>query len=85
MNEWPQYLAADEKGNNTIEISKAVDIVWGVKIPKRDSIRLNATICKPANSEPIPVIFTLMPYIGDSYLPRAYYFAQHGYAFALVD
>ena len=32
-----------------------------------------------------PVIFTLTPYISDSYHARAAYFASHGYAFALVD
>ena len=32
-----------------------------------------------------PVIFTLTPYISDSYHARGAYFASHGYAFALVD
>ena len=31
------------------------------------------------------VIFTLTPYISDSYHARAAYFASHGYVFALVD
>jgi putative CocE/NonD family hydrolase len=31
------------------------------------------------------VIFELTPYISDNYHGRAYYFAQHGYVFALVD
>jgi hypothetical protein len=57
----------------------------GVKIPMRDGVRLNATIYKPKDSEPVPAIFTLTPYIADSYHPRAYYFAKQGYAFALVD
>ena len=34
---------------------------------------------------PLPVIFTLTPYIADSYHERAFYFARHGYVFALVD
>jgi hypothetical protein len=34
---------------------------------------------------PLPVIFTLTPYIGDSYTDRAMYFAKHGYVYALVD
>jgi uncharacterized protein len=33
----------------------------------------------------LPVIFTLTPYISDSYQNRASYFSQHGYVFVLVD
>ena len=35
--------------------------------------------------DPLPVIFTLTPYVTDSYLERALYFARNGYVFALVD
>jgi len=35
--------------------------------------------------EPLPVVFTLTPYIADSYQDRALYFARHGYVFALID
>ena len=31
------------------------------------------------------MIFTLTPYIADSYQNRASYFSQHGYVFVLVD
>ena len=59
---------------------------WAVKIPMRDGVMLNATVFQPhAQKEPLPVIFTLTPYIGDSYTDRAMYFAQHGYVYALVD
>lgn len=61
------------------------DMMWGVKIPLRDGVKLNATIFKPKDSTPVPVIFTLTPYISDTYYPRASYFAQHGYVFLLVD
>jgi hypothetical protein len=65
------------------------DIKWGVKIPMRDKVELNATLYFPKTadgSQPkTPVIFTLTPYISDSYHPRAAYFASHGYVFALVD
>jgi hypothetical protein len=44
---------------------KRIDLVWGVKIPLRDGVKLNATIYKPKEmKEPLPVIFTLTPYIG---------------------
>ncbi len=63
-----------------------VDLIWGVKIPLRDGVKLNATIFKPEQmTERLPVIFTLTPYIADSYQDRALYFAKNGYVFALVD
>jgi putative CocE/NonD family hydrolase len=63
-----------------------VDLLWGVKVPLRDGVRLNATVYKPRPANgPLPVVFTLTPYIADSYHERALYFAQHGYVFALVD
>src|SRR6185295_5443832 len=36
-------------------------------------------------TDPLPVIFTLTPYIADSYHDRAMFFARNGYVFALVD
>jgi putative CocE/NonD family hydrolase len=65
------------------------DIRWGVKIPMRDNVELNATLYFPktpdGSSPKTPVIFTLTPYISDTYHARASYFASHGYVFALVD
>ena len=62
---------------------------WGVKIPMRDKVELNATLYLPESPNEsqrrTPVIFTLTPYISDTYHTRAAYFASHGYAFALVD
>jgi len=63
-----------------------IDLLWGVKIPMRDGVKLNGTVYKPKPiPEPLPVIFTLTPYIGDSYHARADYFAKNGYVFVLVD
>jgi len=63
-----------------------VAMEWGVKIPMRDGVALNATLYRPKDSkESVPAVFTLTPYISDSYLERAFYFAGRGYAFALVD
>ena len=65
------------------------DLRWGVKIPVRDKVELNATLYLPKTPDgklsKTPVIFTLTPYISDSYHARGAYFASHGYAFALVD
>jgi putative CocE/NonD family hydrolase len=64
----------------------SVDLQWGVKIPVRDGVKLNATVFTPhGQKEPLPVIFTFTPYIGDSYTDRAVYFAKQGYVYALVD
>jgi len=65
------------------------DLRWGVKIPMRDKVELNATLYLPRTKDGTisrtPVTFTLTPYISDTYHARAAYFASHGYAFALVD
>ena len=65
------------------------DLRWGVKIPMRDKVELNATLYLPKTPDgslpKTPVIFTLTPYISDTYHARGAYFASHGYAFALVD
>src|SRR6266571_7651221 len=65
------------------------DLQWGVKIPMRDKVELNATLYLPktpdGSSSKMPVIFTLTPYISDTYHARGAYFASHGYLFALVD
>jgi uncharacterized protein len=65
------------------------DLRWGVKIPMRDKVELNATLYLPKTPDgsppKTPVIFTLTPYISDSYHSRGAYFASHGYVFALVD
>src|SRR5256714_14516583 len=65
------------------------DIRWGVKIPMRDKVELNATLYFPktpdGSAPKTPVVFTLTPYISDTYHPRGAYFASHGYIFALVD
>jgi putative CocE/NonD family hydrolase len=65
------------------------DLRWGVKVPMRDKIELNATLYLPKTPDgSLPktsVIFTLTPYISDTYHARGAYFASHGYVFALVD
>jgi putative CocE/NonD family hydrolase len=65
---------------------KEVDLSWGVKIPMRDGVNLNATVYKPHGLQgKLPVVFTMTPYISDTYHDRAMYFARNGYVFALVD
>jgi predicted acyl esterase len=61
-------------------------MLWAAKIPLRDGVRLNATVFKPRpQPETLPVVFTLTPYVADTYYARAQYFARRGYVLALVD
>ncbi len=63
-----------------------VTLRWGVKVPLRDGIHLNATVYLPADrSAPKPCVFTLTPYVSDSYHEQGMYFAAHGLPFAVVD
>jgi putative CocE/NonD family hydrolase len=63
-----------------------VEWQWGVKIPLRDAVQLNATLYKPAGLKgQRPCLFTLTPYIGQTYHDRGMYFAAHGYPFLTVD
>ena len=63
-----------------------IDLIWGLKIPMRDGVQLNATVYKPKEmTEPLPVVFVLTPYISDSSHNSAYYHAQNGYVSVMVD
>ena len=63
-----------------------VKFQWGVKIPLRDGVKLNATVYTPGEQKaPAPCVFTLTPYISQSYHDRGIYFASHGYPFLTVD
>ena len=51
------------------EETSKVDLLWGLKAPMGDGVNLSATVYKPHDQKtPIPAIFTLTPYISDSYL-----------------
>ncbi len=68
------------------EDAAPVEFQWGAKIPMRDGVRLNATVYKPrAQQGALPCVFTLTPYIAQSYHERGTYFAAHGYVFLGVD
>ena len=63
-----------------------VQFQWGVKIPLRDGIELNASLYRPlGQKDALPCVFTLTPYIAASYHARGMYFAANGYVFATID
>src|SRR5947208_9708505 len=73
--------AASPSPKESPPASANYDLRWGVKIPMRDKVELNATLYLPKapdGSPPrTPVIFTLTPYISDSYHARTASFASH--------
>jgi putative CocE/NonD family hydrolase len=63
-----------------------VQMQWGVKIPLRDGIHLNATLYSPQDqSVAAPCIVTLTPYIADSAHEVGVFLAAHGFPFVVVD
>jgi putative CocE/NonD family hydrolase len=62
-----------------------VSFKWGVHIPLRDGVKLSATVYLPTDpAAKAPCIFTLTPYISQSYHDRGMYFATHGYPFLTI-
>lgn len=63
-----------------------VALRWGVKIPLRDGVRLNATAYLPrSQTAPAPCIVTLTPYTSHRYHEPGVYFAARGYPFLVAD
>ena len=82
------FVPLGARAVSAAELAEAAKVTWqwGVKIPLRDGVHLNATAYRPAGQkEPRPCLFTLTPYIGQSYHDRGMYFAAHGYPFLTVD
>jgi putative CocE/NonD family hydrolase len=77
--------APEAPSEAALESAAKVDWHWGVRIPLRDGVELSATAYLPAGQGPRPCIFTLTPYIAQSYHDRGMYFAAHGYPFLAVD
>lgn len=64
----------------------AVELQWGVKVPLRDDVQLQATLYRPqGQKDPLPCVVTMTPYMAQSYHERGMYFAANGYVFATID
>lgn len=62
------------------------EIQTDVQIPLRDGIKLGATLYRPSGAiERRPVVFTLTPYMADTYHERAEWFARNDTVFLLID
>ena len=63
-----------------------ISMIWDRKIPLRDGVHLSATLYLPEGlSLPQPAIFTLTPYIAQSYHDVGVYFSERGFPFLTVD
>jgi uncharacterized protein len=79
-------IGAEADATATIPDTDRVNMQWSIKIPMRDGVRLSATVYTPRDQKsPAPCIFTLTPYIAQTYHDRGIYFASHGYPFLTVD
>jgi len=67
-------------------ISVPADVQWGVRIPMRDGISLNAMVFRPrGRTAPAPVVFEMTPYGIDAFYAGGKDFAAHGLNFVLID
>ena len=79
-------VAAPVTISPVVDKATPVDFQWGVQIPLRDGVKLDATLYRPqGQKDPLPCVFTLTPYISASYHDRGMYFAAHGLVFLTVD
>src|SRR6266571_3672703 len=66
--------------------TRSVRMCWGVKVPMRDGVRLNATLYLPSDhASPSPTLLLLTPYIAQDGHDRGMYFADRGYTFLAID
>jgi putative CocE/NonD family hydrolase len=77
--------AADSESETADTSQNRVDFSWGLKIPMRDGVELNATLYRPAGAGPLPVIFGMTPYISASYHSFGMYYAKNGYVMVVAD
>jgi uncharacterized protein len=72
--------------SNESNVSAPLQMQWGVRVPLRDGVHLNATLYLPDDHPtPSPTIVTLTPYVSQTYHEQGVYFASHGFPFLGVD
>lgn len=66
--------------------TKRIEFRWGVKIPMRDGVTLNATVYLPGGQKvSTHSVATMTPYIADRTHADGVYFASQGVPFVIVD
>jgi putative CocE/NonD family hydrolase len=74
----------EKEGDSEADLD--VQIRYGVKIPMRDGVFLDATLYLPKNlPKPRPAIFSLTPYSADREYPEGLWLAQHGLPTLAID
>ena len=74
------------RNGEELQHSTSCGSLLGVKIPLRDGVHLNATVYRPHDQkEPLPVLVELTPYVSAPWDNIPFYYARHGYVFALVE
>lgn len=71
----------------TPDTRQTVGVIHDADLPVivRDGTQLSAHVFRPADTARLPVILSFTPYALQELLPRARFFAQHGYAFVAVS
>lgn len=63
-----------------------VQLTWDQKIPMRDGVKLSAVVYRdPRQTQRVPVILTMTPYMAEGAMKMAQYLAQRGYVFVAID
>ena len=63
-----------------------IQVAWNQKIAMRDGVKLSATIYRdPKQTERVPAIVGMTPYIAAHMAKQGVYFAQRGYVFVAID
>lgn len=67
-------------------IQLPADVTWGLRIPMRDGVHLNAILFRPrGRTSPGPVVMEMTPYGIDAFYAGGKDFAAQGLTFVLVD
>lgn len=69
-----------------LSYESAFDLRWGVRIPMRDGVELNATLYVPRHLDgKAAAIFNMTPYRSTGFHPEAAALARRGFVFAAID
>ncbi len=74
-------VAVEPIGPNAAKLIHDADMA----VMAGDGTRLSAHVFRPESDTPLPVILSFTPYAVQELLPRARYFAAHGYVFVAVS